>query len=119
MGFGVLEAKTASGEHVPGTSTIYNDEVDGEELVIQSHLKHGWGNDKDVILVPQPSDSPNDPLVSPCVRVLSCQLTSTPELANVEEKPDLFLHLPLHQHVLRTGTRPLPRHRRAGQGAPC
>ncbi len=95
MGFGVLEAKTASGEHVPGTSTIYNDEADGEELVIQSHLKHGRGSDKDVILVPQPSDSPNDPLVSPRTRVRSYQLTANPELANVEEEPDLLVHLPL------------------------
>lgn len=27
-----------------------------------AHLKHGKGRDKDIILVPQPSDSPRDPL---------------------------------------------------------
>lgn len=40
-------------------------------------LKHGKGRYKDVILVPQPSDSPNDPLNWPqwCVAVAPVMLT--------------------------------------------
>lgn len=36
-------------------------------------LKHGKGRFKDVILVPQPSDSPNDPLnVRANLKLLTC-----------------------------------------------
>jgi hypothetical protein len=64
MGFGVKEAKTSSGEHVPGTALIYDQNGDNVELALQANLKHGQGKQSDIILVPQPSDSPNDPLVS-------------------------------------------------------
>ena len=61
MGFGVLEPKDASA-HVPGTSLL-----DVHEQVIADNsgvLKKGTGRNSHVILVPQPSDDPNDPLVS-------------------------------------------------------
>jgi hypothetical protein len=62
MGFGVREP--TSGEHVPGTSLLYGAETDSENHLNQIRLKHSKGKDSNVILVPQPSDSPNDPLVS-------------------------------------------------------
>src|SRR5579862_217648 len=76
MGLGVLEDNHL--EHVPGTAplaevlaarnlenlqdgklhySLFSNEVSGT-----AHLKHGTGKDKDIILVPQPSDSPRDPL---------------------------------------------------------
>lgn len=66
MGFGVKEPKTHIGEHVPGTSLIYEqDGGGGIENATRANLKRGRGKrDADVILVPQPSESPNDPLVS-------------------------------------------------------
>ncbi|KAE8446563.1 hypothetical protein EG329_011895 [Mollisiaceae sp. DMI_Dod_QoI] len=62
MGFGVREPRTISGEHVPGTSLIYGIEGDDVETAAQANLKRGRGKNADIILVPQPSDSPNDPL---------------------------------------------------------
>lgn len=62
MPFGILECKHM--EIVPGTAFM----SDKGELppeyreVPMDQLKHGRGRFKDVILVPQPSDSPNDPL---------------------------------------------------------
>ncbi|KAI1658593.1 MFS general substrate transporter [Daldinia decipiens] len=64
MGLGVLEDKHLS--HVPGTALLTD--VDGAEDVHHhgrlntSNLLHGKGRDSDVLLVPQPSNSPNDPL---------------------------------------------------------
>lgn len=64
MGLGVLEDKHLS--HVPGTALLTD--VDGVEDVHHdgrlntSNLLHGKGRDSDVLLVPQPSNSPNDPL---------------------------------------------------------
>jgi hypothetical protein len=63
MGFGVKEPKAVAGEHVPGTALIYGGTGDNAEFALQSNLKHARGKNSDIILVPQPSDSPNDPLV--------------------------------------------------------
>ncbi|OTA58932.1 MFS general substrate transporter [Hypoxylon sp. EC38] len=64
MGLGVLEDKHLS--HVPGTALLTDVVGSGNyhrhgELNT-SALRHGKGRDSDVLLVPQPSDSPNDPL---------------------------------------------------------
>ncbi|KAG9234149.1 major facilitator superfamily domain-containing protein [Amylocarpus encephaloides] len=62
MAFGILEDRHM--ELVPGTACM-NDQSDVPreyEQVPRSHLKHGTGRLSHVILVPQPSDSPNDPL---------------------------------------------------------
>ena len=63
MGLGVLDDKSL--EHVPGTA------LPTDVIGIDSHhhhgdldtslLKHGTGRNSDVVLVPQPSRSPNDP----------------------------------------------------------
>lgn len=67
MGLGVLEDTHL--EHVPGTALL-TDVVDlGDPEHHQHHgaldtsvLKHDKGKDSDVLLVPQPSNRPNDPL---------------------------------------------------------
>ncbi|KAM7218614.1 serine/threonine kinase 16 [Rhypophila decipiens] len=62
MPFGILECKKM--EMVPGTAFMSDqDDLPPEFADIpRDRLKHGTGRFKDVILVPQPSDSPNDPL---------------------------------------------------------
>ncbi|KAJ9134338.1 MFS general substrate transporter [Pleurostoma richardsiae] len=59
MGFlGILEDRHH--QHVPGT-TILNEESAHSERQTAG-LKHGRGKDAHIILVPQPTDDPNDPL---------------------------------------------------------
>ncbi len=75
MGLGVLEPNTTL-EHVPGTSLL-QDVIPTET----SHLKKGTGGDNDVVLIPQPSSSPNDPLNWPLwqrdlILILFCYLTN-------------------------------------------
>jgi hypothetical protein len=60
MAFGVLEPSDRSA-HVPGTTLLDVHEqasADGSRV-----LKKGTGRNSHVVLVPQPSDDPNDPLV--------------------------------------------------------
>ncbi|KAK3069290.1 hypothetical protein LTR53_012487 [Teratosphaeriaceae sp. CCFEE 6253] len=64
MGLGVLEDSHL--EHVPGTAVL-SDVLDANSHhhhgnLDTSLLKHGTGRNSDIILVPQPSRSPNDPL---------------------------------------------------------
>ncbi|KAF4312008.1 putative cycloheximide resistance protein [Botryosphaeria dothidea] len=62
MPFGILECRKM--EVVPGTA-LMNDQSDlPPELqdVPAERLKHGTGKFSHILLVPQPSDSPNDPL---------------------------------------------------------
>lgn len=69
MGLGIREPRSA--KHVQGTSKLFDDQIvplRGNALRMpppgNSNLKHGVGRDADILLVPQPSDSPNDPLVA-------------------------------------------------------
>lgn len=55
MAFGVFE--TSGNEFVPGTSRLEEDATSRS-----TQLKKAGGNDSDTVLVPQPSNSPNDPL---------------------------------------------------------
>lgn len=65
MGFGIREPEATQGKHVPGTATIFDKTGDaGVDNSITLDLKHAKGRKSDIILVPQPSDSVNDPLVS-------------------------------------------------------
>ncbi|KAF9870045.1 major facilitator superfamily transporter [Colletotrichum karsti] len=61
MGLGVLESKTL--DHVPGT-TRYFDDPDRPQAATDAHhgLKVDNSGDVPIILIPQPSDDPNDPL---------------------------------------------------------
>jgi hypothetical protein len=58
MGLGVLEDRKL--EHVPGT--ILLDELSAQAESETANLKHGTGKDAHIILAPQPSEDPNDPL---------------------------------------------------------
>jgi hypothetical protein len=59
MGLGILEDHKLA--HVPGT--ILLDESAGNEDAAQTlDLKHAAGKDSHIILAPQPSEDPNDPL---------------------------------------------------------
>lgn len=58
MGLGVLEPR--DGHHAPGTVTL-DDAVAGA-IHVSSNWKHGTNKSSHVVLVPQPSDDPNDPL---------------------------------------------------------
>ncbi|KAI2615331.1 MFS general substrate transporter [Hypoxylon sp. NC1633] len=64
MGLGVLEDKHLP--HVPGTAlltdVVGSDNHHHHGALDTSALRHGKGKDSDVLLVPQPSRSPNDPL---------------------------------------------------------
>lgn len=60
MGFGILEPNDPK-ERVPGTAWL---DVHEQAAVDNSRvLKKGTGRNSHVVLVPQPSDDPNDPLV--------------------------------------------------------
>ncbi|KAF1966206.1 MFS general substrate transporter [Bimuria novae-zelandiae CBS 107.79] len=59
MGFlGVLEDKHL--QHVPATVVLAEEE--NHRMEATAGLKHGTGKDADIILIPQPSSDPNDPL---------------------------------------------------------
>lgn len=58
MGLWILEPK--SGEPVPGTVHLQADA--DRHLRNMAHLKTGTGRHAGLVLAPQPSDSPNDPL---------------------------------------------------------
>ncbi|KAK0841029.1 hypothetical protein LTR03_010171 [Friedmanniomyces endolithicus] len=68
MPFGILECYKM--EMVPGTALLrdQSDLPDGLRGVETARLKHGTGRFSHVLLVPQPSDSPNDPLNWPTWR---------------------------------------------------
>ncbi|THW55472.1 hypothetical protein D6D20_09455 [Aureobasidium pullulans] len=55
---GILEDKKLP--HVPGTVILGDETIRSDDLV--GALKHGTGRNSHVILVPQPSNDPNDPL---------------------------------------------------------
>jgi MFS family permease len=46
--------------HVPGTVLL--DELAAQSVAVTHDLKHGRGKNSDIILIPQPSEDPNDPL---------------------------------------------------------
>lgn len=60
MGLGILEPRQ---NPVPGTARVYDD--DGKRDLAQSAARRGLKYDRTgkILLVPQPSDDPNDPLV--------------------------------------------------------
>ncbi|KAJ4340446.1 hypothetical protein N0V87_002430 [Didymella glomerata] len=62
MGLGILEDKHL--EHVPGTAFVYADDSDRKRSIAQDVARQTLKYDKTgkILLVPQPSDDPNDPL---------------------------------------------------------
>ncbi|KAH8645576.1 major facilitator superfamily domain-containing protein [Ilyonectria robusta] len=78
MALGVLEHNSGAGHHVPGT-VLLDAETNTAELEL-SDLRKGTGKNAHVILVPQPSNDPNDPLNWPlwqrdCILILFCFCT--------------------------------------------
>ncbi|KAF2148903.1 serine/threonine kinase 16 [Myriangium duriaei CBS 260.36] len=59
MGLGILEDKKLP--HVPGT-VILDDDAAYTEDTATAALKHGTGRNAHIVLNPQPSEDPNDPL---------------------------------------------------------
>ncbi|KAF2453980.1 serine/threonine kinase 16 [Lineolata rhizophorae] len=68
MPFGILEDRHM--EHVPGTAVMHDQTDMPEELkgVPSERLKHGSGRFAHIVLIPQPTDDPNDPLNWPTWR---------------------------------------------------
>jgi len=68
MGLGIREPSGSS--HVPGTVTLYESGPAGSEAALEESGEFPFARkskkrgDGEITLVPQPSDSPNDPLVS-------------------------------------------------------
>ncbi|KAE8376820.1 MFS transporter [Aspergillus bertholletiae] len=60
MGLGVLEDTSLA--QVPGTSDILEKEDSNEQNDVDSNLKYDRSGTVPILLVPQPSDDPNDPL---------------------------------------------------------
>ena len=61
MGLGVLEDLKLN--HVPGTVLL--DQNAGRSEETTGGLKHGTGKNAHIVLAPQPSEDPNDPLTWP------------------------------------------------------
>ena len=70
MGLGVLQDHKLP--HVPGTVTL--DEEAAQSQTTTTNLKHGTGSNANIILAPQPSEDPNDPLNWPHSRKECCLL---------------------------------------------
>ncbi|GAB1195350.1 hypothetical protein APSETT444_004608 [Aspergillus pseudonomiae] len=62
MGLGVLEDTALA--QVPGTSDILERESSNEQTNVDSNLKYDRSGAIPILLVPQPSDDPNDPLIA-------------------------------------------------------
>lgn len=61
MALGVLEDNVLP--HVPGTVHIEEkQQQDVSQVRVARNLKHGTGREANIVLAPQPSDDPNDPL---------------------------------------------------------
>ncbi|KAF5696227.1 hypothetical protein FGLOB1_13686 [Fusarium globosum] len=60
MAFGVLDPK--DGHHVPGTVNLDDQATSDNTEATSRSLKHATGKNSHIVLVPQPSDDPNDPL---------------------------------------------------------
>ena len=58
MGLGIKEPTGSRSILVPGTSVLFEQPTHDTGTT-----KHAAGENSDLILVPQPSNSPNDPLV--------------------------------------------------------
>lgn len=99
MGLWIREPSGTGKGHVPGTVKIFESDAIAPGGAIEEigrvplGLQNRKHDNSGVVLVPQPSDSPNDPLVC-----LWCSIHYFPgiddllfkELASMEERPDTF-----------------------------
>ncbi|CVK96640.1 uncharacterized protein FMAN_10970 [Fusarium mangiferae] len=65
MGLGIREP--SDGQHAPGTITL-DQRAAGSHAEGSSNLKRGSGRNSHIVLVPQPSEDPNDPLNWPSIK---------------------------------------------------
>ena len=72
-GLGVLQPHFL--EHVPGTALLIDEDGPSGDANVSHQLKHGTGKNAHIVLVPQPTDSPNDPLNWPTWKRESCFFT--------------------------------------------
>lgn len=72
MGLGVLDVDSGT-TIVPGTVILAEKEAHHEDLT--RNLKHGQGRSQNIVLNPQPSDDPNDPLNWPTTKKLAVVTT--------------------------------------------
>ncbi|KAL6716339.1 hypothetical protein ACLMJK_005905 [Lecanora helva] len=112
MTLGILEPGNA--ENVPGTSFVYDDSSrPGQNGELDSRLKYDRTGHVPIILVPQPSDDPNDPLNWPLwkrdsilviLSILSViASTLSPLLAANTVTLSLIFHRDFTQMALATG----------------
>ncbi|KAF5543434.1 hypothetical protein FPHYL_11289 [Fusarium phyllophilum] len=66
MAFGVLDPK--DGHHVPGTVNLDDQATSDHTEAAGRSLKHATGKNSHIVLVPQPSGDPNDPLNWPLLK---------------------------------------------------
>lgn len=85
MPLGILEPARAG--HVPGTVNVWQEaQRDAELLETARHLKRTKDGRKS--LIPQPTDDPNDPLVSVICDSYGAQTLMISELAIMATRPD-------------------------------
>lgn len=114
MGLGILEDTHLV--NVPGTC-LFNDDpnaiaLSAYEGVDLAALKHASGRDSHIVLVPQPTDDPNDPLNWPrwkkhMVSQLAISTSSTASLISLYHEVFFVLYV-LFSTVMETYIRPLP-----------
>lgn len=90
MGLGILESRH---NPVPGTALVYDD--DRKRDLAQSAARSGLKYDKTgkILLVPQPSDDPNDPLVSSW-----CAL-SLARCGSAMQNTHIFIHIYMYTNT--------------------
>ncbi|EJD39081.1 putative cycloheximide resistance protein [Auricularia subglabra TFB-10046 SS5] len=75
MPFGILEDRYL--DNVPGTALL-EDLRRKDDIADVAGFKHGTGRDSHIVLVPQPSDDPRDPLNWPTAKKEACFCCSNP-----------------------------------------
>ncbi|KAI5281514.1 hypothetical protein KEM54_003239, partial [Ascosphaera aggregata] len=109
MGLGIWEDKHLT--HVPGTANIIKEAEQQQQ--VHSHLKYDTSGPVPILLVPQPSDDPNDPLLWPlwkkdlvllilCFAAVLCT-TVGPILAATTLELMILFHLSISDAALLTG----------------
>lgn len=95
----VLESKT---DLILGTSFVVDDEARRAEetTILDPNLKYDKSGPTPIILVPQPSDDPNDPLVCTLNRIISAELTRYADLAPMATRLHTFYSLLPRSHSL-------------------
>lgn len=68
MGADCVSTDHSELKHVPGTVFLDDETAHNGDAAAAEGLKHGTGKESHIVLAPQPSDDPNDPLNFPMWR---------------------------------------------------